>query len=117
MEEKEIEERNILIAEYIGYKFYPYVERDKGKVYFGWWADGATRTKKTRILNQFLGRYNKDLIFHRDWNYLMKAWLFVKREMAENARLYLNCLDSLYDGDIKSVFICISDHIKNKKQQ
>jgi len=117
IEEQELEERNVLIAEYIGYKFYPYIERDKREVYSGWWVNGSDRKKKTRIINHFLGKHNKDLIFHRDWNYIMKAWVTMKKEMAEqNARMYLNSLDNLYDGDIRSLFICLSDYIKTKKK-
>jgi hypothetical protein len=57
-------EENRMIAEFMGYKYYPHPSRDRG------W-----RKEKGHLKMQwyYLCRTHKELRFHRDWNWLMRV--------------------------------------------
>lgn len=61
-----ITEGNKLIAEFLGYKYYPKINDEP----FPGWRYEAYHGKMSR---SYLGRTHKDLLFDYDWNRLMRA--------------------------------------------
>ena len=67
-----IVEYNKVIAQYMGYKYYPYSEEAKGQT-FGWmkYPSASEFSKHNRHKNDYLCRTHKDMQFHYNWNWIM----------------------------------------------
>lgn len=71
-------ENNKLIAEFMGYKYYPYnlAEKEEG-LKFGWMRPERRHSnvpflsKSSKHKNRVLARKHKDLAYHISWSYLM----------------------------------------------
>ena len=84
MTQEEILQYNKLCAEFLGYKYYPYPNKDTG------W-----RKNKGHLIfgkSYYLGRTTKHLQFHSDWNWIM--------EMVE-------AIEKLYDHPNKEINVDI----------
>lgn len=68
---KEIEENNKLIATFLGYEYIPYSNTES---YPGWRKAGKQpllKVSSTGIGQLTLCRKHRDLLFHKDWNWMM----------------------------------------------
>jgi len=103
MTSEEILEGNKLIAEFMGYGYYPHME---GETLPGWRKEKA----HPKVSGTYLGRVHKDLAYHRSWEWLMTAV-----EKIEN----LDLSKEMYswegeDGETEYNFEGISVEIENK---
>lgn len=66
-------ESNMIIAKFIGYKYYPHPDK-----YPGWRKEGSNIVPKKELSNKigekvFLGRTARSFQFHSSWDWLMPA--------------------------------------------
>lgn len=80
MTRQDIIQNNILIAANMGYKFYRYEEYSEYRA--GWWKYPALKTTSPSLLvnNHNLARNHPDLKFHKEWDWIMKAIIYISVE-------------------------------------
>lgn len=77
MTQKEYNDGNRLIAQFIGYEYIPF--NNPMNIKAGWWHNNTSNIIKLNVRPDklvgsfYLGRSVKDLKYHKDWNYLMNA--------------------------------------------
>lgn len=69
---KEVEKINIFFAKFLGYFYEGFNENNKD-IIPGWKLEGYYKIHPKIQSNYFLARRNRDLPFHRNWNYLLKV--------------------------------------------
>jgi hypothetical protein len=83
MTREEIRERNIQIAQMLGWKYLTWQEislmSDKS-IKSGWWSTFPVHYHAKIHRNVYKGRSHNDLKFNSDWNWLMQAVEFIEKE-------------------------------------
>ena len=76
MKDSEIKYNNEIIAGFMGYKYYPYRDDEKGMLH-GWIREGAKRTGIYKIANErglMLARRTNDLRYHTSFDWFMPVY-------------------------------------------
>jgi hypothetical protein len=84
MDKNKILEGNKLIAQFLGYKYFPYPDKNPGWRKERWHPN---------ISDTYLGRSHKDLDFNTNWNSLMDVVQKIKYDKSSQIRLPLNGID------------------------
>ncbi len=94
MEETKIIEENKLIAEFMGYKYFPY---SKGSVGIPGWK--KHENSHLKIGNGYLCRATKDIYYHSSWDWLMKVVEKIEAETAAVFQIFKRQVDIYYEYD------------------
>jgi hypothetical protein len=83
MTREETRERNVLIAQMLGWKYLTWQEISQMpdiSIKPGWWSTVPTHYYAKIHYGQYKGRSHNELRFNSDWNWLMDAVEFIEKE-------------------------------------
>ena len=109
-------EGNKLIAEFMGYKYYPFdyeLKNKNGLNRWGWRKNSPSLPTGNVKINigktHYLGRKHRDLKFHEDWNWLIDVINYIKQK--ENSK---DIVESLKTINIERVWGYVVEYVENQ---
>lgn len=107
---KEIIEGNKLIAEFMGYKYYPYSPESVVKP--GWWSEPVPKDRSLNKLetHKFLCRRHPELRYYNSWDWMMPVVEKIENlDFSKESYFWEDCEGDLHYNS-EGTTVCIEDN-------